>query len=223
MATNQGQSVEQNIQPARVENKAPGSTEPSESAGTEAAPRQAIAPPQPRRPSRHPLARMRSMMDELERFFDAPFFGGSSRLERFFDEGPGWPTRIQGGSFEFWAPDVDVFERGDQWVVRADLPGLEPKDIHLEIRDGYLLLSGERLSEREERPAGGARFERSYGSFRRTIPLPEAVDPDAAKAEMRNGVLEVSFKMPEGGRARRIEIQSGEQAGEPQSKDQKLH
>jgi HSP20 family protein len=151
-----------------------------------------------------PFSQIRSMMDDMERLFATPFLRRGSLLERFED-------LFQGPSTEpaLWAPDVDIFRKEDQLVVRADLPGLDPSDVRLEVLDDNLIIEGERLQEHEERPKGGYRFERSYGVFRRVIPLPQGVDPDSAKAEMKSGVLEVAFKMPEGKQRKHIEIHGG--------------
>ena len=97
---------------------------------------------------------------------------------------------------DVWGPDVDVFEKKGQLVVRADLPGLSKEDVKVEITDTELTIEGERQSEKEEEKDGYYRSERSYGSFRRTIPLPEGVKTDRAKATCKDGVLEVT--MPTG-------------------------
>jgi HSP20 family protein len=101
-------------------------------------------------------------------------------------------------------------------VVRADLPGLKREDVNIEVRDDELILSGERRSEHEESEGGYYRSERSYGSFYRSIPLPEGVDADTAKARFDNGVLEITMQAPQpSGRARRIQIEEGART-EPQ-------
>jgi HSP20 family protein len=116
-----------------------------------------------------------------------------------------------------WFPAVEVLERDGQLVVRADVPGLEPDQIRVELQDGQLVISGERTQEREEREEGGIyRTERSYGSFRRVIALPEGVDLDRATANFENGVLEVTMPAPARERGKRLQIndRSKQQAGQ---------
>ena len=93
----------------------------------------------------------------------------------------------------FWTPDVEVFERNGQFMVHADLPGMKKEDISVEVTDDELVLRGERKHEKEEKEEGYYRSERSYGSFCRTIPLPEGVKIDQAKAVVHDGVLEVQM------------------------------
>lgn len=143
-----------------------------------------------------PFTLMRRMQDEMDRWF------GGAR----------WPSA--GEPFD-WAPAVDVFHRGNEFVVRADLPGLSKDDIELEINEDSLTLRGERRHEEEEEKEGMYRRERTYGSFVRVVPLPEGTIADSAKATFRDGVLEVVLQAPgrEVKRGRRIEI--GEGAANP--------
>jgi HSP20 family protein len=103
---------------------------------------------------------------------------------------------------------VEVFERDKQLVVRADLPGLTKDDIDVNITEDEIVLKGERRQESEENEEGYYRSERTYGSFYRSIPLPEGVDPDQANASFRNGVLEITMPAPEqtAKRRKRLEI-----------------
>lgn len=93
-----------------------------------------------------------------------------------------------------WAPDIEVFETAEELVLRADLPGLKREDIKVEIADGELTIAGERKIEKEEKEKDFYRSERSYGTFARSITLPEGAKVDLAKAAVKDGVLEV--KMP---------------------------
>lgn len=86
---------------------------------------------------------------------------------------------------------VEMFERGEELVVRADLPGMSKEDVSIEISNGCLLIEGERLEEEREEDVGFYRSERAYGTFRRAIALPDGVDADAAKAQFKDGVLEI--------------------------------
>lgn len=95
-----------------------------------------------------------------------------------------------------WAPQIDVFERDGQLVVHADLPGLTQNDIKVNVEEGILTISGERSHSHEHEKGGIYRCERSYGTFRRAIALPEGYDADNIRASFDNGVLEVTMPMP---------------------------
>jgi HSP20 family protein len=106
-----------------------------------------------------------------------------------------------------WMPQVEVLQRGNDLVLRADLPGLRREDVHVEIDDGVLTISGERRYESESEEEGLYHSERSYGHFSRSIPLPPGTDAEACQARFTDGVLEVTVPLPqEQSRARRIEI-----------------
>src|SRR5207245_93860 len=105
---------------------------------------------------------------------------------------------------------TEVFERNNQLVVRADLPGLTKDDINVDIDDDRITIRGERQSEHEEDEKGFYRSERSYGSFYRSVPLPQGVDAEQAKADFKNGVLEITMPLPaKKSSGRRIEIGEG--------------
>jgi HSP20 family protein len=133
----------------------------------------------------------------------SPFFGSNFRsaLQRGRDEEWGGPT--------LWSPRVDVEQRADSIIVRADLPGVRKEDVQIEVTDEGLTLSGERHEEREEggEDQGYRAVERSYGSFYRTIPLPQKVKLEQLKAKMRDGVLEITVPLDESARPRRVKIE----------------
>jgi HSP20 family protein len=147
-------------------------------------------------------------------------------MDRVFDDfgfGRGWltprsarrwlrsPRRDVGIESRTWAPEIDVFQRGSDLVVRADLPGLKKDDIKVDVTEDSLTIQGERKSEIEEEREGVYRSERSYGSFSRVIPLPEGTITDQAKASFENGVLEVTMPAPpeQVRRGRRVDITEG--------------
>ena len=136
-----------------------------------------------------PFAMMRRLQEEMDRLFEGFGFGSS------------WPSGR-------WSPAIEVFQRGQEFVVRADLPGLSRDDLNVELGDDALTISGERKWDHEEEREGIYRSERGYGSFQRTIPLPEGVIADSAKATFRNGVLEIVMQAPlqEVRKGRRIDI-----------------
>jgi HSP20 family protein len=128
---------------------------------------------------------------EVDRLFDA-FFGGE---------------REAGG--RRWVPPMDLVEADDHFVLKADLPGLAEDDVSIEVQDGTLKISGERKAEHETREQGWYRLERSYGSFSRSLTLPDGVDADAISAEFDRGVLEVRIPKPEERKPRRVAIKGG--------------
>ena len=111
-----------------------------------------------------------------------------------------------------WMPVVDVWETEDELVYAFDLPGIPEEKIAVEFDEGALTISGER--ERTQQTEGDRfyRFERRFGSFSRTVGLPQGVSEDAIRAEYRDGVLEVHVRKPEVPKPRRIQVGSGDKA-----------
>jgi HSP20 family protein len=105
---------------------------------------------------------------------------------------------------------MDLVETDDHFVLKADLPGLKEEDVNIEVEENVLTVSGERKAEHEDKREGYVRVERSYGSFRRSLTLPEGVDAEAVTANFDNGVLEVRIPKPEERKPRRVAIQVGE-------------
>jgi HSP20 family protein len=112
-----------------------------------------------------------------------------------------------------WVPPVDLVEAEDHFVLKADLPGLAEEDVTIEVQDGTLSISGERSAEHEQRERGWYRIERPFGSFRRSLTLPDGVDADAISASFERGVLEVRVPKPAERKPRRVEISAGSKAG----------
>lgn len=92
-----------------------------------------------------------------------------------------------------WIPELEVFERDGRFVVRADLPGMKKEDVKVNIQDNMLILEGERKVEEEVKKDNFHRTERTYGSFFRSLPLPEGVKVDKIDAKFKDGVLEVTM------------------------------
>jgi HSP20 family protein len=132
---------------------------------------------------------------EIDRVFDA-FFGQTDQGRR-------------------WVPPMDLVEAEDHFVLKADLPGLSEGDVSIEVQDGTLTISGERKAEHEQREKGWYRIERSFGSFNRSLTLPDGVDPERIEASFDNGVLEVRIPKPEERKPRRISITSTGEYGKP--------
>jgi HSP20 family protein len=139
-----------------------------------------------------PFALMRAMMDDMN-----SMFGGTSGLGFGNLASSLFGTRRRGSlrarsQDALWLPAIDVSKRGDQLVVHAELPGLNAKDVNVEVDNGTLTITG----ERQQSTGDAYHSERSYGSFYRAIPLPENVDTNAIKATFQNGVLEVTMPSP---------------------------
>ena len=154
-----------------------------------------------------PFSLMRRMMEDFDRVFEE--FGFGRGLGGSLPAAGARGALERGGLPMDWSPAVEMFERDGQLVIRADLPGLSPDDVRLEITDdGSLVIEGERRSEMEAEEEGGVyRSERTYGRFSRVIALPEGVDADRAQARFDNGVLEISLPLPQQSQRRRIQIQ----------------
>jgi HSP20 family protein len=165
-----------------------------------------------------PFAFAQAMSQEMDRLFDT--FGGTSQGGRNLStSGSGRSLQQQGSRGQsYWAPPMEVFQRGNEMVVRADLPGVAPDDVQIDVEDGVLTISGERRNTNEEQQEGFYRSERSYGAFSRSIALPEGVDEDQVNARYEHGVLEVTVPLPQQQRhrGRRVQIQSGAGSGSSQ-------
>jgi HSP20 family protein len=128
-----------------------------------------------------------------------------SEMSRYMNgllEGPGQNTQS-------WVPTADVWETEDEVVYAFDLPGIPEDKISVELEDGALTISAERVREHEVDDGNYFRFERRFGNFSRTIGLPQGVDEDAVSAEYEQGVLEVHIRKPEQPTPRKIEIGIG--------------
>lgn len=137
-----------------------------------------------------PFSFVRRLMEDMDRVWEG--FGGPA-------------TRSLP---EAWSPPIETFGREGRFVLRAELPGLSPNDVRIEVEDGALILEGERKSELESEEKGVWRSERYYGRFSRAIALPDGAEADKAEARFENGVLEVSVPLrDDASRRRRIGIQ----------------
>jgi HSP20 family protein len=147
-----------------------------------------------------PFSVVKRFGEEMDRLF------GDFGLDR------NWiPPALTGEAGRTWTPQVEIFERDGELVVRADLPGLKKEDVKVELADDGLTIEGERRSEHEENGEGYYRSERSYGNFYRRLPLPEGANPDDATAKFHDGVLEVTMpaRKPVTRTARKLAIQEG--------------
>jgi len=153
-----------------------------------------------------PFSLMRRISDEMDRFFENFGFGRSSFFPSETDMGGGRNVP------SMWSPHIEVSERGGKLVISADLPGIKRDDINVRIEQDAVIIQGERMQQQTTDQRGYYRSERSYGSFYRTIPLPEGTNPDTATASFRDGVLEIELDAPrEQQRGRTLEIRDTSQ------------
>lgn len=107
-----------------------------------------------------------------------------------------------------WRPAVDIKEEPNRFVILADLPGVDPKDIEITMDKGVLAIKGERVSEKEESREGYRRVERMHGTFYRRFSLPDAADAEHIEAQARNGVLEIVLPKHAEVQPRKINVKS---------------
>jgi len=140
------------------------------------------------------IVKVRNPFNELER-----------ELENWIGDFSGPFGREWVESREF-NPAIDVIEEGESFVVRADLPGMDKKDVEITLSDRILSIKGEKKGKSEDQDKRYLRRETWYGSFERRIALPETADAEGIKAEMKDGVLTVSVKKREETKPRQIAI-----------------
>jgi len=122
-----------------------------------------------------------------------------SRFDRMFDE-------LIDGRERAWTPAVDVVRDNGNLVVRADVPGIKPEEVKIEVEDDILTVSGEHEEQKEEKDKHFLRRERRYGSFTRSMALPPGVEAGKIKAKTRDGVVEVTIPLPKEARKQKVEI-----------------
>lgn len=142
-----------------------------------------------------------------------PFSSFRQEMGRMFDDffAPAEPRSFGRPAMGFMGvawPSLDISETPDAYKVCAELPGMDPKDVQIELKDNALTLSGEKSDERREEDGDRFWAERSWGRFHRTIPLPTEVDPDRCEASFKDGVLTVMLTKNPAARdkTRKIEI-----------------
>jgi HSP20 family protein len=145
-----------------------------------------------------PFGLMRRFADEMDRVFEGFSFPGTRHFSPW-----AW------GEHQRFSPELDIIERDGKLVIRADLPGVSKENVNVDVSEHSVTIEGERKCEHEQNQEGVYTCERSYGHFRREIPLPEGVKTDTAKAAFKNGTLEITFDVPEASKKRRrIEVQT---------------
>jgi HSP20 family protein len=138
-----------------------------------------------------PLTRFSALSDEMDRLFQAPFFGHGNDA---------------GDTFAGWTPAVDLFQDKDSVLLRAELPGLRREDIHVSLHEDVLTLSGERREEKNADERGNLRSERFFGRFERRFTLPVRVDGNRVAAHYEDGILTVTLPKAEEAKPRQIEV-----------------
>jgi HSP20 family protein len=142
---------------------------------------------------RYPYRNEGLFQDEMKQMFD-----------KFFNAGDGDASSVVTSQ---WVPRVDIREEGNRFVIFADLPGVDPKDIEVNMDKGILSIRGERSIEQKTEDERFSRIERAHGVFHRRFALPESADPEGISASGRHGVLEITIpKRPET-TPRRIQVQ----------------
>lgn len=136
------------------------------------------------------LGRLADLREEIDRFFESPL-NGLSRASQFFGD---------------WAPALDVFEDKENFVVKAELPGMRREDIDVSLHDGSLIISGERKSETKSEESQTHHTERYYGRFQRTVSLPSTIAGDKVRAEYKDGMLTVTLPKTEEAKPKKIDI-----------------
>jgi len=131
------------------------------------------------------------MRREMDRLWDSFLEGRPGRRAREGEE---------------WVPSLDFSETKSDLVVKAELPGIDPKDIDISLNEGVLTIKGEKRQEKEEKEEGYHLVERSYGSFTRSIRLPREVQNDKINASYKNGVLKISLPKSEESKKKEIKI-----------------
>jgi HSP20 family protein len=143
-----------------------------------------------------PLREFSTLQNEMNRLFNTVFDAPSG----------GAGAGNGGAAMRRWMPAMDLLETDEHFVLRADLPGMAEEDVSIELEDTTLTISGQRAAEHDERREGAYRVERAFGSFSRSLTLPQGVDPEAVTASFDKGVLEVRVPKPEQRKPRRIAI-----------------
>ena len=140
-----------------------------------------------------PVRDLLTLQERMSRMLDSQYRGGEED----------WAL---GGS---WAPAVDIYEKDGNIVLKAELPGVDPKDVDVRVENNLLTLRGERKFDNEVKRDNYHRVERAYGTFTRSFTLPNVVDTANIKAEYRDGVLHMTLPKREEAKPRQIQINVG--------------
>jgi HSP20 family protein len=150
-------------------------------------------------------------LDALRRDMDALFDRVRGDFDRFFT-GRAREVASRFRTQDPYAPPIESYVDGNTFVIKADLPGMDPKDIELAVEGNQLTLKGERKTVQEQDRSDYFYREVAYGAFQRAIPLPEGVKPDAVQARYHDGVLEITMPAPATLATKRVPIEGAETA-----------
>jgi HSP20 family protein len=140
-----------------------------------------------------PVTELNTIQNEMNRLFNT-----------FFDQ-PGSGAGTSQNASRRWIPAMDLVETADHYLLRADLPGVPEEDVTIQLEDNVLTIAGQRTVEHAPKE-GYYRLERAFGSFSRSLTLPEGVDPEQVGARFSRGVLEITIPKPEQKKPRRVQI-----------------
>ena len=156
-----------------------------------------------------PISRTRSVARQ-----ENPFLPLQREVDRVFEDFtrgfPSFPTSpaFQTRGAVDLLPSMDVTETDKEIEITAELPGLQEKDVQVNVADNVLTIKGEKKSEKEEKDKNYRMFERSYGAFSRTLDLPAGINPDTIKASLSNGVLKVTVPKPAAAQVKKVEVKA---------------
>lgn len=139
----------------------------------------------------NPFRQLSTLRDDLDRFFENPLAGVGDVTQPFMSG---------------WMPAMDLYEDKDNFVLKAELPGMKKEDIEISLHEGVLTVSGERKSEEEHKDAETYRSERFFGRFHRTMSLPKPVMGDKVAASYKDGILTVTLPKAEEAKPKQIQI-----------------
>lgn len=140
----------------------------------------------------NPLSETRALQNRVSRFFDNDFFPT-----------PWFDNEM---TMADWKPAVDIYDNDDSIVIKAELPGVESKNVSVELKDRVLTLKGERSHEKEVKEENYHRKERSFGKFQRSFALPAEVNADNIKADYKDGILNIEIPKPEKKKPKKITV-----------------
>lgn len=143
----------------------------------------------------HSMSRLRSEMDQL--------------FDRFMRDPLGFPWDDTSATALAWGPQLDLSETDKELTIKAELPGVDAKDVEINVTGNVLTIRGEKRQEHEEKKRDYHYVERQYGSFHRSVPLPTYVNAEKVDANYRNGVLTITLEKRPEARAKRIEVKQG--------------
>jgi HSP20 family protein len=141
-----------------------------------------------------PFRNISTLQEQVNRLFEDSFFRG----------------RADESNLAAWTPAVDIYEDGNQMVIKADLPDVNEKDIEVRLENNTLSIRGERKFEKKVSEENYLRVERAFGTFSRSFSLPNTVDAEHINAEYRNGVLTITLPKREESKPRQIKVSAGE-------------